>query len=327
MTTLSSYCSAAVLSFAATFNQGVYAQDIAQNDAQIVSDAAAVFERIRDVPDLTNPEGQCVTAAQLGQAPTSYIQEKVQRLTGILARDEVGADLVQALHDNDTAVCFAPMDDYTEAKHYPDSDVIVLNQMAREGCLISAFAHESHHAAQDVMGITAPIKDLEQWDNQEKLILAVERDAATIQTMVSWRLAQPEYTAEPYEGALDCLNNRFAVASPYFAQAANALDNIQASHPEWIDNGQAARHVYEVFATNRTHWVHNSMPFRELYTCEGSQDTCYRGRYTLDDVGIDLDVLGTIHYDTDYRQIPYDEALGARPVNEGRSIPRYVPLP
>lgn len=329
---LSKRCGAALVAFSTALGQGTLAEAEMPQNADAVS-------RISDIAGVTNPAGQCIAMRDLGGYPRSYLEGQIGHIAEIVSRDEIGADLVQGLNDSNSVVCMAALGESYVAKHYSANEngrpsVVVLNNAASEGCLVSAFAHEAQHDAQDKVGLTAPVKDLEQWDNQERLILAVERDAATIQTLVSWRLAQPAYTDDPYIGAMECMYTDFAEHMPYFAEATDMLGQVRSEQPEWIENGQAARQIYEVFATDGQHWMTNSVPMRSLYfQCqEDSSLECYDNLYTLDDLGIELGNLGSIHYEEDYRHMPYDDSLGPRPepvhpLRDWQTIPRFRPLP
>jgi len=113
--------------------------------------------------------------------------------------------------------------------------------------------------------------------------------------------------------------------SPYLSTAVNALEDIAKHKSEWVDSGQAARQLYEVFAIDKEFWDRYTFPLKFYYGCD-FQDDCFSEQHTLDDLNVNLGDLGTIHYDVDYRQLSYDEVLGVRALS-AEDIPRNEMLP
>lgn len=296
-----------------TLEQGT---TITADNAELV----AWYGAVRPLSYISSPEDQCAPMHMVTDAESPYQREKALRLQEVMGQTDLTAASLDGFAANGGGICFVDFSEYGNggmklnfAVHFPHYNIVLINDMPDidEGCQVAAAIHETHHGAQKYAGVEAPVRDL-TIDDQENLIVTIEADAHTMQIVGGEILAQAGYA-----GAQECNRNYFASSLPHFQNAVDALDAVVAEDEEALENGAAATAVYNSFATDWELVRRYSGGFRFMYDCDSYPDQCFRQRYTLDDLGIDLGNLSTIVYEEGYEVTPYavfkPEVMANRP--------------
>lgn len=184
--------------------------------------------------------------------------------------------------------------------------VMVLDEASIKNCGPYIFSHELQHAVQGLEELA-----LRAGTSEENLEIALELefDAHVIQAMTIWMLSRKEFVDSPVQDQRHC----YPLRRPDMIRATDLLDKIYATHPEWIENGQAAKELFEFFKADGTIWE----KYKASYEADGSpeytelmskKDNPKIAQFHKDDSGVHqeftLREIGRLYYGFDYRTLP-----------------------
>ena len=262
---------------------------------------------------IRNAREQCVPVANIGRVRGSPVKNDAQAIVDVMKRTKLTAGLIDTFARTGGTFCFMDFDkEYGRTSlsgaggvYYHEGNAVALNTSKElglgRGCQVMLTIHETEHLRQEHSGFGFPKDPVES--ALTEYIGAIESDAHTIETIGSWMLAQPQYSSAVYNDALDCLSvKREGVA--YKSQAADLLKNIVRTHPDWIDNGQAARQIYGFIRNNDDfQWNYLGMGIKWTFDCDNN-DSCLQQKNTLKDLGMDVHKIGAMHYPENYLDRP-----------------------
>jgi len=245
-------------------------------------------------PLLPDPKNTCVTL-KFRTKTDNAARADVDAVVSMMNRNPATRRAIRLFESGGGSICVVNLGDWDKQAFYINTlRAIVIDKSSSEGCRVSQTAHEVQHGLQQIFGIIAPYPNLTS-AAQEDLILSVEADASAVQVWQSWILASPRHTAEPYEGARQCLED-MAGKDPdtvplYLLRALNDLDSMQSQPGS--DQAAPLRVLRDRIRADRGFTGRYIWPIVFLYT--GLDDTSFREDLTLEDAGIDLSVIARIH--------------------------------
>ena len=293
---------AAVLSMAPVFAHA--------GDTETAQDIQQWYDDIRPLSFVRSPEEQCVPTGNLEASRNPEQQERAERILEVMNKTPLTNQIADNFIQNSGALCFVDLKaeqegnigDVITAMHFAHYNTIIINERddIGEGCQILASIHEMHHATQAYRNITYPIMNL-TFAEQQNLGVTLEADAFAVQIIGSEALANAGYT-----GAKEC-NSDLAIEleQEHITAGLEALEN-STEHGHSSDDGHTITNVYNSIASSPKLFELYGGKAAMFYDCNRFSN-CMSQTYTLDDVGIDLNSLATIHYPEGYEVTPFSE--------------------